>query len=172
MNRHCPDYYIESSAEQSLADTHKLITHVKELAGPGQYDAQRSLVHPILTPRFAISTTPDLLSSLGALAAKDRALRIQTHISENPQEVTFTRELYPDAPSYAGVYDGAGLLRRGTVLAHAVHLGADELALIAERGAGVAHCPTSNFNLRSGLAPVGEMLDCGIPVAALPPAMR
>jgi hypothetical protein len=174
MNRECPDYYVEASSESSMADTRALIDHIHKLSSKHGYDPQRSLVHPILTPRFAISTTPDLLDSLGALAATDPALRIQTHIAENKGEIDRTHELFPDFASYAAVYDGSGLLRRGTVLAHAVHLTDDELALIARRNAGISHCPTSNFNLRSGLAPVGEMLDRGINVRgrALPENAR
>jgi guanine deaminase len=164
MNRNCPKHYIEPSAQSSIADTREIIKHIHQLPSPSAYDSQRSLVHPILTPRFAISCTDDLLNSLGELAASDKDLRIQTHISENKDEITFTRELFPAQPSYAAVYDASGLLRRGTVLAHAVHLSDDELSLVAQRNAGISHCPTSNFNLRSGLAPVGEMLDRGINV--------
>ncbi|KAK0463928.1 uncharacterized protein EV420DRAFT_1618767 [Desarmillaria tabescens] len=71
------------------------------------------------------------------------SLRIQTHISENQSEIEFTKELFPDCSSYAHVYDSFGLLRSNTVLAHA---------------RGSVHCPTSNFNLSSGVAPIGEFL--------------
>lgn len=62
------------------------------------------------------------------------------------------------------MYDAHGLLRGNTILAHAVHLEDEEMVLIKERGAGVSHCPTSNFNLRSGMARIGEMLDRGMKV--------
>ena len=119
----------------------------------------------------------DLRAEFGALAAADPTLAIQTHIAENDAEIAFTKALFPPETlplqpdgcphthtTYAGVYDAFGLLRANTVLAHAVHLQPEEVALIKARGAGVSHCPTSNFNLRSGCAQVGMLLDHGIKV--------
>ncbi|VDB82910.1 unnamed protein product [Peniophora sp. CBMAI 1063] len=164
MDRNCPPTYIEPSASSSLADTHTLIQHIRALS-PTSSSQHAALVQPVLTPRFAISTTPPLLRSLGELAASDPTLLVQTHISENASEIKFTHELFPGCNNYASVYDSYGLLLRDrTVLAHAVHLEKEEVELIAERGAGIAHCPTSNFNLRSGVADVGAMLDAGINV--------
>jgi guanine deaminase len=167
MIRHCPDYYVESSAEQSLAATEALITYIRSLP-PFDTTTTKStsdpLVQPIITPRFALSCTSDLLNSLGKLAASDSTLRIQTHISENPKEVALTKQLFPNSKTYAGVYDDHGLLRENTILAHAVHLEVAEMELIAKRKAGVSHCPTSNFHLSSGVASVGEYLDRGIKV--------
>lgn len=168
MDRHSPAEYVEPSAEASITDTKSFIAHVKSLVPPPT-DAgspqSSPLVHPILTPRFAISCTSSLLSALGDLAAENPDLRIQTHISENPSEIAFTKELFPECKTYAGVYDAHGLLRSNTILAHAVHLEEEEVQLIAQRGAGVSHCPTSNFNLSSGVAPVGKLLDRGIKVS-------
>lgn len=162
MDRNSPDYYIEPSAKASIEATQQLISFIRAL--PQENQSFEPLVQPILTPRFAISCTDELLGSLGKLAASDPTLRIQTHISENPSEIEFTRKLFPEAKSYAGAYDMFGLLRNNTILAHGVHLDEDELDLIKERGAGISHCPTSNFNLSSGVAPVGKMLDKGIKV--------
>ncbi|KIM48734.1 hypothetical protein M413DRAFT_437911 [Hebeloma cylindrosporum] len=162
MNRDSPPYYIEPSPESSITATHDFINYVRALSP--STSKQEPLVQPILTPRFAISCTDELLASLGALASSDPTLRIQTHISENPSEVAYTRELFPAAPHYAGVYDMFGLLKQNTVLAHAVHLTEDEVNLIKERNAGISHCPTSNFNLSSGIAPIGHYLDKGIKV--------
>lgn len=176
MDRESPDHYCEDSAESSLSATTKVITHIREFEPviPGI-----SLVHPILTPRFAISCTPELLMSLGNVAEADKSLAIQTHISENPSEIAFVRKLFPHNKTYAHVYDSFGLLRGNTILAHGCHLdshimdaGADEAAipeseieLIKRRGAGLSHCPTSNLNLRSGVARVGEWLDRGLKVS-------
>ena len=170
MDRNAADYYVEPSPAVSIAHTHALIAHIRALTPT----PARALVQPILTPRFAISCTPELLTSLGDPARADPALAIQTHISENINEITFTKELFPpeilpggkegDEVTYAGVYDAYGLLRDNTVLAHAVHLEPSEVALIRARKAGISHCPTSNFNLRSGCAHVGELLDAGIKV--------
>lgn len=176
MDRESPDHYCETSVDASISATEGVITHIRSLK-PG-VDSQ-PLVHPILTPRFAISCTSKLLASLGDLAKQDPTLAIQTHVSENPSEVAFVKELFPECSTYAHVYDAFGLLRAGTVLAHGCHLdsnlldaGADEgampeseIELIKARGAGLSHCPTSNLNLRSGVARVGEWLDRGLKVS-------
>lgn len=166
MNRNCPGHYIEASQEDSIADTQALISYIRSLSPQPELSTQEPLVQPILTPRFAISCTDDLLSSLGDLASSDPKLRIQTHISENKSEISFTHKLFPSAPNYAGVYDMFGLLRQNTILAHAVHLTEDEVDLIKSRDAGISHCPTSNFNLSSGVAPIGVYLDKGVKVRA------
>jgi guanine deaminase len=101
------------------------------------------------------------------MARADPSLLIQTHISENRNEVRYTLELFPEATSYADVYDKHGLLGPRTILAHAIHLEEDEIDLLEERNAGVSHCPTSNFNLRSGVCPVGKLIDRGIKVVIL-----
>ncbi|TBU65562.1 Metallo-dependent hydrolase [Dichomitus squalens] len=192
MDRNSPEYYVEPSADASLAATRALIAHIQALPPPtGSGTAAEPLVRPILTPRFAISCTGELLDGLGKLAAEDAGLRIQTHISENAAEIVFTKQLFPPgslpAPpplpdaattkaggkvangkaretTYAGVYDAYGLLRHNTVLAHAVHLEEEEIAIIQARRAGISHCPTSNFNLRSGCARIGMLLDRGLKV--------
>ncbi|PPQ63252.1 hypothetical protein CVT24_006777 [Panaeolus cyanescens] len=162
MNRESPAYYVEPTAAASVDATKELINYIRNLSPAVSKEEQ--LVQPILTPRFAISCTDELLESLGNVAKADPQLRIQTHISENLSEIAFTKSLFPKASSYAGVYDMFGLLRDNTVLAHAVHLSEDEVNLIKERKAGISHCPTSNFNLSSGVAPVGYYLDKGIKV--------
>ena len=169
MNRNCPDYYVEPSSEASLSATKDLIAHIRSFPRPARRDSTLdALVQPILTPRFAISCTPDLMSSLGELASSDSTLRIQTHISENPREVAYTKELFPNSKTYTNVYDDHGLLRENTILAHAIHLEDEEVELIKRRKAGISHCPTSNFNLSSGVARVGEYLDRGIKVSISP----
>lgn len=173
MDREAPPTYVEPSADASLQATLSLISHIRALtAHPAS-----ALVQPILTPRFAISCTPELLARLSALAVSDPGLAIQTHVSENRGEIAYTKALFPPAvlpprpdgrprgaTTYAGVYDAYNLLRENTVLAHAVHLEEDEIELIRARNAGVSHCPTSNFNLRSGCPKIGVLLDRGIKV--------
>ncbi|KAJ7582955.1 hypothetical protein C8J56DRAFT_1055974 [Mycena floridula] len=162
MDRNCPPDYVEPSHESSIETTKTLISYIKSLQSksiPGE-----PLVQPILTPRFAISCSSPLLKSLGELASSEPAIRIQTHLAENPSEIEFTKELFPECRSYSGVYDSFGLLRSNTVLAHAVYLEKEDLELIVKRKAGISHCPTSNFNLSSGVAPIGEYLDLGIKV--------
>jgi guanine deaminase len=162
MDRNSPSHCIESSAEASITATKSVIAHIKGL--PSNPHSAEPLVQPILTPRFAITCTSALLSSLGVLAASDPNLRIQTHVSENAKEVDFTMSLFPECSSYAAVYDSFGLLRSNTILAHAVLLSDQEISLLAERKIGISHCPTSNFHLNSGVASIGRYLDRGIKV--------
>jgi len=162
MDREVPEDNKEST-QDSIDNTKKLINYIRSLT----QTTDSALVQPILTPRFAISCTPELLRSLGDIAASDPSLHIQAHISENIDEVTTVGELFPGNTSYADVYDSFGLLGPKTILGHAIHLGDDEVELIAKRKAGISHCPTSNFNLTSGIAQVGKYLDAGIKVGNL-----
>lgn len=159
MNRNCPKTYCETSTAESIDATKDLIAYIRSLSS--------DLVRPVLTPRFAISCTDDLLLALGQLAKEDPDLHIQTHISENSDEIEFTKSLFPACSSYTDVYLKHGLLTPRTILAHGVHLEDEELEVIESQGAGISHCPTSNFNLSSGMAKVGKMLDRGIKVNGL-----
>lgn len=164
MNRKGSDEYVEPSVEESMATTKALISYIEGLPRTASGEA---LIRPIITPRFAISCTDELLQELGDYATTVPDIPIQTHIAENPKEVEEVRKLFPSSSSYAGVYDDFNLLRENTILSHGVHLTDEELELIADRGAGIAHCPSSNFFLSSGMAKVGKMLDCGIKVRIL-----
>lgn len=173
MDRCCPDDYVEKDAEASMADTHDFLdlfprysTNTPSPLPNGSSTPaapNQALVRPILTPRFALSCSSELLSDLGKLAAK-HDLPIQTHISENHAEIEAVLQAFPDVSSYAEVYDHFGLLGPRTILAHGVHLTPSEVELIAKRGAGVSHCPTSNLNLNSGAARVLHLLDSGVSV--------
>ncbi|KAF8553474.1 Metallo-dependent hydrolase [Imleria badia] len=160
MDWNCPGYYIEKTPEASLEDTIKLIEHIQAL--PLSH-ANEPLVQPIITPRFALSCSNKLLTKLGELAKSMPHIAIQTHISENRREVEDAMRRF-GTDSYAAIYDEFGLLRNNTVLGHGVWLTEKEMKLIAARGAGVAHCPTSNFYLSSGMARVGMLLDHGVKV--------
>jgi guanine deaminase len=162
MDRNCPDHYRETSHSKSIEDTKALIGHIRSLPTLG---TGSRLVEPVLTPRFAISCSNELLSELGELARSDPTLAIQTHLSENAKEISFTQKLFPESSSYTDVYDSFGLLRPGTILAHCVHLSGVERTIIKRTGAGVSHCPSSNSNLSSGMANVGKLLDDGIKVS-------
>ena len=86
---------------------------------------------------------------------------MQTHISENRNEVQWVHELFPEA-EYADVYDRYGLLSERTVLAHGVHLTEEELDLLSRRGARIAHCPNSNLFLGSGLFRLHRVIESGV----------
>jgi guanine deaminase len=155
MDRNSPSFYTEASCSQSLQDTVSFIDYVLKKNTP--------LVQPIVTPRFAISCTPELMSGLGDLAAKHNLL-IQTHVSENLDEISFVKELHPESEDYIDVYDKAGLITNRTLLAHSIYLSDRELQVIKTRGAGISHCAASNFCLRSGVLHVRRLLDKGIKV--------
>lgn len=169
MNRNCPDYYCESSVDSSIIDTQELITYIRNLSPSSQKGTLRPLVQPVITPRFALSCTSELMDALGTLIASDGDVHIQTHLSENRTEITETLRSFPDCGSYTEVYERYGMLREGTILAHCVWLSDEEMEVIKRTGAGVSHCPTSNFNLMSGGAKVGAMLDKGLNVSWRPP---
>lgn len=105
----------------------------------------------------------DFMKKLGALA-RSYDLPIQSHISENLNEISFTLEIFPGHKNYAEVYDAAGLLTNKCVMAHGVHLEDEEIKLFAERGTAVAHCPNSNTNLRSGMCDVKRLIEGGVKV--------
>lgn len=89
---------------------------------------------------------------------------MQTHISENKAEIELVKELFPDSKHYTDVYDRTGLLTDKTILAHCVHLSAEERKVIKAREAKISHCPASNTAITSGTAKVRELLDEGLTV--------
>ncbi|KAJ5101398.1 Chlorohydrolase family protein [Penicillium alfredii] len=155
----CPSYYRDSNAEDSVQATQSTIEYIHTL------DPKGTLVKPIVTPRFAPTCSWSALQDLGKLAAGyNPPLHIQTHISENTNEVALVKKLFPEAGSYAAVYDTHNLLTPRTILAHAVHLSAEERALVRRRNAKISHCPASNSALGSGICPVRVLLDEGLTV--------
>lgn len=98
---------------------------------------------------------------LGRLA-EEKGLYVQSHLSENRDEIAWVRELHPDCAQYWESYDKFGLWKDHTIMAHCVHSDARERRAIQQAGVVVAHCPNSNINLCSGIAPVREMLDEGL----------
>ena len=150
-----PEYYRDPSAEAAVAATQGTVDHIAAI------DPAHELLKPIVTPRFAPSCTEPLLTALGKLA-KEQDLPIQTHISENQDEIALVLRTFPQQKSYAGVYDHYGLLTPRTVLAHCCHLTPEEVALVKDRESSISHCPVSNSALGSGVCPVREFLDKGI----------
>lgn len=104
-----------------------------------------------ISPRFALTSTPEQLDMAGALAAEHPGCHIQTHLSENLNEIALAKELYPDAPDYLGIYERHGLLRANTLLGHSIHLEPREVDAMAGHDAKPVFCPTSNLFLGSGL---------------------
>ena len=122
------------------------------------------LVRPIITPRFIPSCTPAMLRACGELAQKYQ-LPVQSHLSENPSEIAWVQELEPESRNYGDAYDRYGLFGlTPTIMAHCVYTAGEELELMSRRNVMAAHCPTSNLNLSSGMAPIRTFLDKGIKV--------
>jgi guanine deaminase len=121
-------------------------------------------VRPVLTPRFTPSCSDELMRKLGELQ-KEYQLPVQTHLSENLSEIAWVKELCPNTAFYGEAYDQFGLFGGDscpTIMAHCVHCPDEEIALMKKRGVYIAHCPQSNTNLASGVAPVRRFLDEGL----------
>ena len=129
-----------------------------------EFNDPDALVRPIITPRFVPSCTPELLKACGELAKKYH-LPVQSHLSENTSEIAWVAELEKESTCYGDAYNRYGLFgQTPTIMAHCVWTSGEELELMKHNNVMVAHCPTSNFNLSSGLAPVRSFLDEGLRV--------
>ncbi|QXE17715.1 guanine deaminase [Clostridium sp. 001] len=154
MNRNSPEYLVEST-ENSVYDTEEILQ---------EYSTKYELVKPIITPRFVPSCSMKLLKNLGNLAKKYN-VPVQSHLCENNDEVKFVKELHPDCKNYARVYDRAGLLGDvPTIMAHCILVDEDEIELMNGKNVFIAHNPSSNCNLSSGIAPIRRFVTRGIPV--------
>ncbi|XP_017879337.1 guanine deaminase-like isoform X2 [Ceratina calcarata] len=154
MNEKRSDNYYEST-EDSIKNISKFIQDLDNLNSP--------LIKSIITPRFALSCDMTLMKELGTLA-KEKNLRIQTHVSENLDEIQAVKNKFPKHSSYTAVYDAAGLLTNKTVLAHGIYLSDDEIALLKIRNTAVIHCPLSNTCLKSGLCDVQRFKRGGLKI--------
>jgi len=141
MDREAPEGLLDSSPEKGYEQSLALI---EKWHGVG-----RSLY--AITPRFAVACTPKTLKLAGKLWRDHPGTLLQTHLAENIDEVARVRELFPRRRDYVDVYEHYGLLGRGAVFAHAVHISEAEWERLRDTGSGVAHCPTSNLFLGSGL---------------------
>lgn len=117
-----------------------------------------------ITPRFAPTSSPAQLAAAGALRAANPDCLVQTHLSEQPEEIAWVAELFPDARDYLDVYERHGLAGAGSVMGHAIHLTQRERRALGTSGASVAHCPTSNAFIGSGLCDVRGLVEGGAKV--------
>jgi guanine deaminase len=154
MDRNTHEQLVESTAD-SLARSEELC-----LAWHGR-DSGR--LQYAFTPRFAPTCTRELLAGCGRLARKHSAY-VQTHLSENLDELEWVHELFPEARDYTDVYARCGLLGPRTLLGHGIHLSPAERDAIREAGAAVVHCPRSNAFLKSGIMPLRRWLEEGLHV--------
>ncbi len=154
MDRNSPDNYREE-AEESLRETERFVEEALSFRN----------TFPILTPRFIPTCSDELMRGLSGIRKKT-GLPVQSHLSENRSEIEWVKELVPDAAFYGDAYDMFGLFggECKTVMAHCVSSGKEEIERMAQNGVFVAHCPNSNTNISSGIAPVRKLLDAGIRV--------
>ncbi len=134
------------------------------------YDESRALLETwhgkgraeyVITPRFSPTSTPEQLEALGALWAENPGCLMQTHLSEQTDEIEWVKGLYPEARDYLDTYEAHGLLGERGVYGHAIHLEAREKDRLAEVGAALVHCPTSNTFIGSGLFQLGALKAAG-----------
>ena len=119
-----------------------------------------------ITPRFAITSSPKQLQMTGELYASYDDVYLQTHLAENRDEVAFVRQLYPNHKGYLDVYADMGLLGRYSTLAHGIYLETPEYEVLRDTGTQIAHCPTSNLFLGSGLFDLPKTLSyTGVSIA-------
>lgn len=155
MDRNASPELTEESAARSAEDTRRFI---RECASRGYRRTK-----PIITPRFVPCCTDELMEALG-LIRKEYDLPVQSHLSENPEEIEFVRELAPEAAFYGDAYDRFGLFGKDgrTVMAHCVYSPPEEVQRMLDNGVWIAHCPGSNMNIASGIAPVRHYLERGL----------
>ena len=146
--------HLEEDTAQSAADTRRWLADVE-----GRYDHTA----PIITPRFTPSVTDELMAELADIA-HEKSLPVQSHLSENPSECGWVKELCPWSSCYGEAYDHFGLLGPRTVMAHCIYSDETETELLSSSGTYVAHCPQSNAQLSSGIAPIRRYLDLGMNV--------
>ena len=162
MDRNSPDYLREKSAEAAIAETRQWL----------EESADFSKCKPILTPRFTPSCTDELMAGLGELQ-REFKVPMQSHISENLSEIEWVKALCPNTAFYGEAYSQFGLFggKCPTIMAHCVWSSPKERALMKKNGVFIAHCPQSNMNVSSGIAPIksylleGQRLGLGSDVA-------
>ena len=140
---------MDRNAPESLRDTPQTA-----------YDDSKALLHKwhgvdrlsyVITPRFSPTSTPEQLQALGTLWGEHPDCLMQTHLSEQTDEIAWVKELFPQSRDYLDTYEAQGLLREGALYGHAIHLTEREKSRLAEAGASLIHCPTSNTFIGSGL---------------------
>ena len=154
MDRNCPEA-LRQTVEDAVHDNEVLIAEFNDPDG---------LVRPIITPRFVPSCTSEMLRACGELANRYN-LPVQSHLSENRGEIKWVSELEPKSRNYGDAYNRYGLFgQTPTIMAHCVWTEGEELELMRRNRVMVAHCPTSNLNISSGMAKIRTFLDAGVPV--------
>ncbi len=154
MDRNCPKE-LQVSYKQYAVELEQLVRESKEL----------SMVSPILTPRFIPSCSPELLKTISQFA-QQLHLPVQSHLSENRAEVAWVQELEPESSCYGDAYNRYGLFgQTRTLMAHCCYTQGEELELMRRNHVMAVHCPMSNCNLGSGIAPIRTFLQNEVEVS-------
>lgn len=156
MDRNSPEYLCEKDFRVAAKDTRQWIENTID---------KYHNVKPILTPRFIPSCTDELMMEIANLQ-REFKLPLQSHLSETLKEIAFVKKIYPNIDFYGQVYHKVGVFGGAcpTIMAHCVYSVEEEIELMKERGVFIAHCPQSNMNLASGIAPIRTYLDRGLSV--------
>jgi len=155
MDRNCPDIIRQQNAVSAYNSTRSWIEKTKD---------RFKRTTPIITPRFIPTCSDELMQKLKILQA-EYALPVQSHLSENQNEIAWVKELCPNCDTYAEAYNQFGLFGGNgvpTIMAHCVWCNDDEIELMKNNGVYVAHCPQSNMNLSSGIAPIRKYMKKGL----------
>ena len=150
MDRNAPEPLRDTP--QSAYDDSKRLLNKWHAQGRASY---------VITPRFSPTSTPEQLHALGALWGEHPDCLMQTHLSEQTDEIAWVKELFPQSRDYLDTYESHGLLREGAIYGHAIHLTEREKARLKETGASLIHCPTSNTFIGSGLFDMGGLKAVG-----------
>ena len=154
MDRNGPET-LSNTAAEAVEGTKRVLEHTKAMP----------LVSAIVTPRFVPSCTPEMMTALGQLAI-EKNLPVQSHLSENPSEIAWVAELEPESTCYGDAYLRYNMFgQTPTLMAHCCYTDGEEFELMRKNHVFAVHCPTSNCNLGSGIAPIRRFLTAGIPVA-------
>ena len=154
MDQKAPEYLIK--------DTRILLRDSQELIEKWDgYDNGR--LHYVLTPRFALTCSFDLLQGIGQIAKK-YDVHIQSHLAESKAEIEVVMKTYYDFDNYTDIYLKAGLLTEKTIMAHCVYLEDEEIKMFKKTGTKISHCPSSNRFLQSGIMPYRKLEKNGIPI--------
>ncbi|WP_112322247.1 guanine deaminase [Oceanibium sediminis] len=151
MDRNAPEG-LRDTAQSAYDDSKALIE---------RWHGKGRLTYAI-TPRFAPTSTPSQLAAAGALFAEHPDCAMQTHLSEQHEEIAWVQELYPESRDYLDVYESHGLTGPGAVMGHTIHLSDREWDALKDSGSGIAHCPTSNTFIGSGLFDMKRAQSLGI----------
>lgn len=158
MDRNAPDGIRETEGMVAAENTREWLKRVEK--------KHYKNTAPILTPRFIPSCTDTLMKELGEIQ-QETGLPVQSHLSENLGEIAWVQELCPWSRFYGDAYDHFGMFggeNCPTIMAHCVHSSDEEIALMKKNNVFIAHCPQSNTNLGSGIAPIRRYLDMGLKV--------